>query len=207
MRGKGKTNYVKSKILGNSGTNVSPIIPCYIIDIRNEFKHIPGFTNITYFTNWLYKRDTRYLKLPQTNEFYKYGQFRFVFNNSKEWEQLYKLLSNFRNCTIVVDEADAIFTVRKFERPLIDVFLGSRNNNVSMIFIGKRPFLIPIFIRSQTDTFTVFCVEEENDINYLSKRVKQDFPKDVFKLERGEAIVFKSGEKPMVQIYDKFIGE
>jgi hypothetical protein len=201
MRGKGKTNYVKSKIL------FTPIIPCYIVDIRNEFNHVPAFKNLTDFSYWIYKREMKYLKLPDSPDYYKMGQFRFCFNKQTEWEQLYRMMCNFRNCTIVVDEADAIFTVRKFERPLMDVFLGARNNNVTMIFIGKRPFLIPIYIRSQTDTFTIFCVEEENDINYLSKRVKQDFPKDIYKLERGEAIVCKSGEKPRVEVFDKFIGE
>ena len=201
MRGKGKTNYVKNRIFQE------PINPCYIIDIRNEFNHIPAFTNIYNFSHWLYKHDAKYVKMPSTSEYYKHGQFRFVLSNQMEWEQLYKMMSNFRNCTIVVDEADAIFTVRKFERPLLDVFLGCRNNNVSMIFMGKRPFLIPIYIRSQADKYVIFCIEEENDINYLSKRVKQNFPKDVYKLERGEAIVFQSGEKPIIQIYDKFIGE
>jgi hypothetical protein len=175
--------------------------------MRNEFNHIPAFTNLKNFLEWLYRHEMKFVKLPHTNQYYKMGQWRFVFSNQKEWEQLFKMMTNFRNCTIIFDEADALCSVRKFEYLIKDVFLGSRNNNVSMIFIGKRPFLIPILIRSNTDTFTIFCTEEKRDVDYLSSRVQQEFPKDAYKLERGEAIVFKSGEKPMIQNYNKFIGE
>ena len=184
------------------------IAPVYVIDIRNEFRHLPAFTSYINFCYWLNSnRNPKFVRQPYTQEFTRKDQYRFIFNTQREWEELYRMLSKFRNCTIVVDEADSIFTVNKFQKPLIDVFLGARNNNVSMIFIGKRPSLIPIIVRSQADTFTIFCVEEEYDINYLEKRVKQEFPKDVFKLERGEAIIFKSGEKPIVTQFDKFKGE
>lgn len=201
MRGKGKTNYIKLKLLD--------ISPCYIIDIRNEFKHIPSFTTVRMFQYFLLDRKNidKYLKPPTILDFNIPGQYRFCFSSKQEWATLFELMVHFRNCTIVVDEADAIFTDNLFKKLLLDVFLGSRNNNVGMIFIGKRPVLIPIFIRSQADIFTIFCIEEEWDINYLSKRVKQDFPKDVYRLERGEAIVFNSGEKPNVVIFDKFKGE
>ena len=202
MRGKGKTNYIKWKLLD--------ISPLYVVDIRNEFKHIPAFITLNHFLYWLNdKRNPKYLKYPPAHllEFHRENQFRFTFNTSSEWEALFKLMSKFRNCTIVYDEADALFTNRKFERPLIDVSLGARNNNVSLFFIGKRPSLIPIMVRSQADTFVIFCVEEEYDIRYLEKRVKSNFPKDAYKLERGEAIVFKSGEKPMLVQFDKFRGD
>jgi hypothetical protein len=163
---------------------------------------------LTNFFYWIgNKHSIQYLKLPLTNEYYIDGQIRFAFNTATEYEKLYRLLVHFRNCMIVVDEADAIFTNRKFEKTLFDVFLGSRNNNVSMIFIGKRPYLIPKFIRSQADTYTVFCMEENNDVSYIEDRVKQNLPKPLYKLERGESIVFRSGEKPCIQIHDKFIGE
>lgn len=202
MRGKGKTNYVKGKLLD--------ITPAYIIDIRNEFKHIPAFVSLKHFQYWLLdnKNKTRYIKYPLNKSYYKDGQYRFSFNTTAELQALFTLMLHFRNCTIVFDEADALFKISpKIAKRLEDVFLGSRNNNVSLIFIGKRPSLIPILVRSQADRFVVFCVEEEWDINYFEKRVKQSFPKDVYKLERGEAIIFDSGEKPRIEIFDKFIGE
>ena len=205
MRGRGKTNYVKNKLY------LEKITPAYIIDIRNEFNHIPAFTSLNNFLMWvLGKRDLRdrkYIKFPIDSNYYTEGQFRFVFNTQSEWVGLFKTLTKFRNSLIVVDEADALFTVNDFKKPLQDVFLGSRNNNVSMIFVGKRPSLIPIIVRSQADKFVIFCVEEEWDIQYLTKRIKQTFPKDVYKLEKGEAIVWESGEKPYVEQFDKFKGE
>lgn len=201
MRGKGKTNYVKGHLFDDN------ISPCYIVDIRNEFKHIPAFTDVTSFYYWLCKNDTKLLRMPSDMSYCKPGQYRFTFNSTREYSRLYEMLKHLRNSTLVIDEADAIFTSRQFEKPIIDIFLGSRNNNVSMLFLGKRPSLIPIIVRSQADTYRIFCVEEEWDIKYLEKRVKQSFPKDVYKLERGEAIVFRSGEKPVVEVYPKFIGE
>lgn len=202
MRGKGKTNHVKIKLL--------EITPAYIVDIRNEFKHIPAFISIQHFQYWLMdkKNQQRYVKPPLKKDYYKEGQYRFTFNTTNELLQLFKLMLHFRNCTIVYDEADALFNINsKIKKALEDVFLGSRNNNVSSFYIGKRPSLIPILVRSQADSFVIFCVEEEWDIKYLEKRVKQEFPKDVYKLERGESIIFNSGEKPRIQIQDRFIGE
>lgn len=202
MRGKGKTNYEKNKLLD--------ITPAYVIDIRNEFKHIPAFITFKHFQYWLMDKSNqqKYVKMPLNKSYYKEGQYRFTFNTVEELSQLFKLMLHFRNCYIVFDEADALFKINgKISRQIENVFLGSRNNNVSLTFIGKRPSLIPILVRSQADRFVIFCVEEEWDINYLEKRVKTSFPKDVFKLERGEAIVFDSGEKPRIEIYDKFIGE
>ena len=203
MRGKGKTNYVKGKLLQ------SEITPAYIIDIRNEFKHIPAFVSLQHFQYWLMdKKNPKWVKPPIIKGYYLDGQYRFTFNTTAELHSLFKLMLHFRNCTIVYDEADALFKIStKIQKSMEDIFLGSRNNNITSIYIGKRPSLIPILVRSQADRFTVFCVEEEWDINYLTKRVKQNFPKDIFKLERGEAIVFDSGEKPRVEVFEKFKGE
>lgn len=202
MRGKGKTNYIKNRLLD--------ITPAYIVDIRNEFKHIPSFVSMKHFLFFLMDKKTpqRYVKPPLVKQYYKDGQYRFTFNTVDELMQLFKTMLHFRNCTLIIDEADAIFKINnKISRQLENITLGSRNNNVSMTFIGKRPSLMPILVRSQADRFVIFCTEEEWDIRYMENRIKQNFPKDVYKLERGEAIVIDSGEKPRIEIYDKFIGD
>lgn len=202
MRGKGKTNYIKIKLLD--------ITPAWIVDIRNEFKHLPTFVSLQHFQYFVLdnKNKNKYIKPPLRKDYYKEGQYRFCFNSTEELQGLFKIMLHFRNCTIVFDEADALFKINtKIQKLMENIFLGSRNNNVSTVFIGKRPSLMPILIRSQADRFVIFCTEEEWDINYLEKRVKQNFPKDIYKLERGEAIVFDSGEKPRVEIYEKFKGE
>lgn len=204
MRGKGKTNYIKSKLYD------TPITPAYIVDIRNEFKHIPAFISYNHFLYFLNdkKNQSRYVKLPLIKGYYHEGQYRFCFNSTGELLSLFRIMLHFRNCTIIYDEADALFNINnKIKKSLEDVFLGSRNNNVSTTFIGKRPSLLPILVRSQSDRIVIFCTEEEYDIRYLESRVKQSFPKDIYKLERGEAVVIDSGEKPRVVKFDKFIGE
>ncbi len=118
--------------------------------------------------------------------------------------KLFSLLNAVTNSTVVVDEADAILSYRDFQQPLINVFLGSRNNNLNMIFVSKRPFLIPILFRSQADEFVIFGTEEEKDIAYLTKRIRTEFPKDPFKLSVGEAIVWNHGDKPVVRQFSKF---
>lgn len=199
MRGKGKTNYIKFKAL--------PLTPLYVIDIRNEFKHLPAFISVQNFSYWLLdkpERKSRWLVRPIISGHNKPEQYRFTLNSEEELETLFRMLSSLRNCTLIIDEADALFQYRKFNRPLINIFLGSRNNNVSLIFITKRPYLLPIIVRSQADRFTIFCTEEEKDISYLEGRVKQDFPKDIDRLERGEAVVIESGSKPRIETYEKF---
>lgn len=131
-------------------------------------------------------------------------QKRFAFSTRREYVRLFEIMESFRNCTIVFDEADALFTIRDFETPLINVFLGSRNNNVTLIYVGKRPFLIPIFVRSQVDEYIIFCTEEKRDIDYLSNRLRATFPKDPFKLQQGEAIIFRSGKPPILEKFRKF---
>src|SRR5712691_3863290 len=129
QRGAGKTNSLKQRLI--------EVYPLYIVDIRNEWKHIPAFTSVQQFTYFLMDNiNRRFIKFPANPKFYHEGQFRFTFNTKEELLILFKYFKHFRNCTIVVDEADSLFSDRQFEKGLFNVFLGSRNNNVSMIFVG-----------------------------------------------------------------------
>jgi len=182
MRGKGKTNYLKNRL--------GSVSPLFIIDIRNEYTQFRVFKSygefLTFAMNLLKGNGNHPEKM----------QYRFAFSSMQEYVKLFYLLAGFSNCTIVVDEADAIFSEKKFVQPLLNVFLGSRNNGINMIFVGKRPFLIPIFVRSQADEYVIFGIEEANDIRYLEHRTRIAFPKPPEKLERGEAIIYRQGGKP-----------
>lgn len=198
MRGRGKTNYLKGRIYEGKVT------PLYVIDIRDEWKHIPAFRDLNSFIYYLMRRENFDIK---QSEFSLEGQYRFNFQRKTEYERLFHLMCGFKNCTIIIDEADALFSDRKFERGLTDVMLGSRNNRANLIFAGKRPFLIPIVVRSQVDKFIVFQIEEQRDIDYITKRVRSTIPKDPYNLVQGEAIIFETGEKPVIQKFPKFVGE
>lgn len=164
----------------------------FVIDIRNEYTHIPAFRKYADFMKAVCNRSL-------TGK-----QFRFSFDTQKEYALLFQTMCNFRNCTIVVDEADALFQVRDFEKGLINVFLGSRNLNVTLYFVGKRPFLIPVIVRSQADEYVIFAIGEERDITYLEGRVRKEFPKSPYDLKQGEAIIFKEGEPPKLIKAPKF---
>lgn len=160
------------------------VSPLFVIDIRNEYSHIPVFRSFKQFMAAIANR-----RLHR-------GQYRFSFDTQKDYIRLFEAMQSFKNCTILVDEADALFQVRDFERPLVNVLLGSRNHNLNMYFAGKRPFLIPVIVRSQADEYVIFGINEERDIAYLEKRLRSQFPKSPYELQRGEAIIFKDGEKP-----------
>ena len=191
MRGRGKTNLCKSY--------TSEMEPLYIVDIRNEYKHIPAFTNLSDFKTYILSR--QYI-LDKGN--IKKEQFRFTFRSQKELSILLELFAYFRNCTVVIDEADALCSMKLLASSIINLTMGSRNQNISLIFIGKRPFLIPIFIRSQCDQFIIFQVEESRDIKYLENRLRLNFPKQAYQLTTGEAIICKSGEKPELKKFPLF---
>src|SRR5229473_2798512 len=200
QRGSGKWNSLKGKHLST--------IPLYIVDIRNEWKHIPAFISLQHFSYFILDhRNRKYVKYPNQNKYYKEGQYRFVLSTQRELLLLFSYFKSFRNCTIIVDEADALYSDHKLKYALNDVFLGSRNNNVSMIYAVKRPFLIPILVRSQADKFTIFFTEEKLDINYLEGRIQKAFPKDPASLKRGEAIIIEQGKEPQLYQYDKFVGD
>jgi hypothetical protein len=177
--------------------NVSPL---FAIAIRsNDWTWIPNtFRSYNDFVYWAVSR-------PRIG---KGMQVRFQFGKMEEYVLLFKTMAeSFQNSTIVVDEADALYSVSKFEEPLNNLFLGSRNNNLNLHYMSKRPFLIPVLVRSQADRFVVFCTEEKRDIEYLVGRVRTIFPKDPFKLAVGEAIVLvKQGQEwnPKIQRFPKF---
>lgn len=199
QRGAGKTNSLKQRLI--------KIYPLYVVDIRNEWVHLPAFVSVANFTYFLMdNRNRRFIKFPSNPKFYHEGQFRFAFSTQRELITLFTYFKHFRNCTIVIDEADAIYSDRHFAAALRDVFLGSRNNNVTMIFVGKRPFLIPILERSQTDKFTIFRTDEKRDLTYLEGRIKA-FPKDPSTLKQGEAIVSEQDKEPYIIQYARFEGE
>lgn len=178
MRGRGKTNSVKVTYQYDE--------PLFIIDIRNEYGHIEAFHSLRDFLLWLAKGGP-----PNSRGLV---QYRLAFFNQNDYIKAFQLLTCFQNCVIIVDEADALFTHNKFQNGLINLFLGSRNNNLHLVFNVKRPFLIPIMIRSQVDKWIIFQTEEERDVKYLEKRLRLNLPKDPFKLSIGEAIVIEHGE-------------
>lgn len=188
MRGKGKTNYLKNRLLN--------VFPLFIVDIRNEYSHIPAFRNHAQFLQFALK--------SVNGEVPAKLQARFAFSSVQEYVKLYYTFAALQNCTIVVDEADAIFQERKFAQPLTNVFLGSRNNGINMVFVAKRPFLLPILIRSQADEYVIFGIEEDRDINYLESKVRGEFPKPPQDLQQGEYILKRQGEKAELKRVGKF---
>src|SRR2546430_8722111 len=96
QRGAGKTNSLKTKMVDN--------VPLYIVDIRNEWKHLPSFDSAQKFTYFLMgNRDRRFVRYPSNNKYYKEGQFRFNFSSKNELLTLFTYMRHFRNCTIIVD--------------------------------------------------------------------------------------------------------
>lgn len=186
MRGRGKTNSLK--------VQYQKVSPLFVLDIRDEWTHVPTIRSYNEFLSKIMNGLGRQENL----------QLRFVFSSRLDLTRLFYIMGNFQNCTIIIDEADALFSVREFSNALTDLFLGSRNKGISMVFVAKRPFLLPILVRSQTDEFTIFCTEEEKDIRYLENRVRKDFPKDPYKLKQGEAIIVKPGETPHLTQFPKF---
>lgn len=185
MRGRGKTNYLKSRL--------DTVHNLFIVDIRNEYQHISAFTKFSDFM--LYVLNT-YHNENLSNGNNHLPRYRFTFQSQQEYIKLFQVFSSFQNCTIVIDEADSIFSVRHFCNPLINVFLGSRNNNINMIFVAKRPFLIPILVRSQADEYVIFGTRESRDIDYLESRIQKQFPKNPFHLNLGEAILIQYDNVP-----------
>lgn len=194
-RGSGKTNAAMGEL-----RNVSPL---FAVAIRsNDWAWMPNtFHNFKEFVYWAVSR-------PRIG---KGMQIRFQFGKMDDYTLLFQTMAEtFQNATIVIDEADALYSVTKFEGPLNDLFLGSRNNNLNLHYMSKRPFLVPVLIRSQVDRFVIFCTEEKRDVEYLIGRTRTIFPKDPFHLAVGEAIVMvKQGQEwvPKIQRFPKFTNQ
>src|SRR5712692_6615705 len=171
MRGQGKTNAAMVEL-----HNVSPL---FVIALRpKDWTWMPiTFYSFRDFVYWGVSRSHLNKKM----------QVRFAFGTMDAYIELFNAMGqSFQNSTIVIDEADAFYSVPKFEQPLNNLFLGSRNNNLNLYYMVKRPTLVPVLVRSQVDRFLVFRTEEQWDIDYLSKRTRKIFPKDPFKLDIGE---------------------
>lgn len=187
MRGSGKTNAAMGEL--------RQVTPLFAIAIRsNDWTWMRSFSSFNDFVYW-----------AATQRSYKGLQIRFQFNKQEDYILLFQSMAeSFQNSTIVVDEADALYSVPKFERPLNDLFLGSRNNNLNLYYMSKRPFLVPVIVRSQVDRFVIFQTEEKRDVEYLAQRTRAAFPKDPFKLSVGEAIIIKTGQPPVIHRFPKF---
>lgn len=193
MRGQGKTNFVKGF--------VSDAMPLFITDIRNEYSHIKPFYDLRQFNTYTYNR-TYILNKTGNKE-----QWRFAFNTMPEYIKIISYMNYFQRCTIVIDEADSLFQIHKLEEPLMNLLLGSRNNKVDLIFNTKRPFLVPIAVRSQCDEYYIFRTKEQRDITYLQDRLKASFPKEPDKLERGECIHLVDDAEPELLKIPLFTGD
>jgi len=194
MRGYGKTNFVKEFTQDST--------PLFIIDIRNEYSHIKAFNDMRQFQIYICNRSYFKTKFGNNKE-----QWRFAFSTLNEYQQLIKLMNYFQRCCIIVDEADSLFQTKKLEDSLMNLLLGSRNNKVDLIFNTKRPFLIPIAVRSQCDEYFIFRTKEKRDIDYLQDRLNTTFPKSPFDLKRGECVHIEGDKEPTVLQIPLFKGE
>lgn len=190
MRGQGKTNAAMVELHNTT--------PLFAVSLRPKDWTWISLTFHSYneFVYWAVSRSSSMKRM----------QVRFQFQKMDEYIQLFNTMAeSFQNSTIVIDEADAFYSVSKFEGPLNNLFLGSRNMNLNLYYMVKRPTLIPVLVRSQVDRFIVFRTEEKWDIDYLSSRTRKVFPKDPFKLEVGEAIILIQGqEHATIKRYPKF---
>src|SRR5690348_2733138 len=107
MRGRGKTNAVKETYKRDE--------PLFIVDIRNEYDHIPKFINFDSVLAWG-------LRGSKPNPHGKY-QYRFCFASHGDYLKLFHMFPHFQDCTLIWDEADALFNNKKWESPLMDTFL------------------------------------------------------------------------------------
>lgn len=192
VRGSGKTNAAMGELY-----DVSPL---FAIAIRsNDWKWMPqSFHSYTDFVYWSVSRPINKREKMQV---------RFEFSKKEDYISLFQTMAeSFRNSTIVVDEADALYSVQKFNEPLDNLFLGSSNNNLNLYYMSKRPFLVPVLIRSNVERFVIFRTEEKRDVDYLAARTRQQFPADPFNLKVGQAIVFcpRLGEVPKLHQFPKF---
>lgn len=188
MRGSGKTNSMKGDL------RECPNL--FIVDIRDEYGHIPAIHS--------YPEFVRFAVSHHAGNGNGKLQLRINYSTRSDYVRTFHLFASLANCTILVDEADAIFSDKKFEDALVNVFLGSRNNKVNMYFAAKRPFLLPILVRSQADKYVIFRTEEERDINYLEGRIRKEFPKAPHTLNTGEAIIASEGQAPFLKRFPKF---
>lgn len=195
-KGSGKTNAVK--------TETDKLNSCYFVDIRNEYNHVPKYTDKIKFIQALVAY--QHNRIPGE----KITKASLTFHNRTDYIEIFQLMKGFGNTNIVFDEADTLFQDRKMEPALIDVMLGARNNNVNLFYCTKRPFLIPIAVRSQADVFLVFRTKEKRDVDYLEANLPNDstFPIPPRNLKQGQCIIISDGtEEVEVRQYDKYVPE
>lgn len=185
-KGSGKTNAIKTE------THDSEFL--YIIDIRNEYNHVRKITNEQEFIRDLVAY--QHGRVPKE----RISRIAFSFGTRRDYVRILELMKGFTNCTIIVDEADTMFQDKKIESHLVDVMLGARNNNVNLWYASKRPFLIPIAVRSQADIFLVFRTKEPRDYQYIQDRISIPFPKDTRSLQQGECLVIVDGSEESIEV-------
>ena len=191
-KGSGKTNAIKSE--------TDDLSSVYFIDIRNEYNHVRKARTQQEFVRDLVAFQHGRISIN------KISRVSFSFSNRREYVELLKLMNGFQNTNIVIDEADTLFQDKKLEQPLVDLMLGARNNNVNLYYASKRPFLIPISVRSQADAFLVFRTKETRDVRYLEDKAPQGFPKDPRKLAQGQCLIIVDGEEEAIEVrqYQKY---
>jgi hypothetical protein len=192
VKGSGKTNSIK--------IDTAHLDTCFYVDIRNEYNHVPKVHSFNDFIKMIMQ-----VKMGRLEE-YRIHKLAFNFSDMDDYIKLFNALNCFQNTTLVVDEADALYNYGKFEQPLMNLSLGCRNNQVNLIFSCKRPFLLPIFIRTQADKIFVFRTNEQRDIKWLED--KAPLPKSPRKLDQGDCYIITVGNNQIeTKHYEAFSGK
>lgn len=175
IKGSGKTNSIK--------VDTAKLDTCYFIDIRDEYDHVPKVYSIDEFV-----KISMAVRHGQVEES-RVRKIAFNFKNLEDYITLFQLMNSFKKTTIVIDESDALYNYPKFERALMNLTLGCRNNQIDLMYSCKRPFLLPIFIRSQADKVTVFQTFEARDIRWLEDKTPHGLPFSPKKLKQGDCFI------------------
>lgn len=195
IKGSGKTNGIKIDTMNLSS--------CYFVDIRDEYNHVPKVRSFNEFITLIMKVRSGRLEEKEITK------LAFNFRDMDDYIKLFNALNSFQNTTLVIDEADALYNYGKFEQPLMNLSLGCRNNKVNLIFSCKRPFLLPIFIRTQADKIFVFQTHEARDITWLEDKTPHGLPKTPRKLGQGECFIITVGTTNTIETkrYEAFHGD
>lgn len=58
-----------------------------------------------------------------------------------------------------------------------------RHKNINIIAVARRFYDLPVIVRSQTDSFYLFQITEERDVNYLRRYINENFIQKLISLE------------------------
>ena len=145
------------------------------------------------------KADLEVVRFINSGRFNISTIINLVTNDPKHFHTACEIVKRKKDATLVADEIDMFDSPYNTDQSFYDIInYGDGHYDCDIITTSRRPKNISLHLRSQTQEWYIFRLQEPADMDYL-KKIHKDFPRLIENLEMYHYIYFDTVNPPEIR--------